>query len=81
MNFINAIKLSYFYFCSSDSEGNTIFDAEKVFNKKLWKSLLKTQVSAPQTFEIHGLLALCTHFVQILFTAKSPIISRFAAKA
>jgi len=58
-----------------------LFRAEKVFNSYLWKTLLKTWVDGSQTFEIHGLLALCTHFVQILFTAKSPIISRLAAKA
>jgi hypothetical protein len=79
VNFIIAIKFSYF--CSFDPEGNFVFKGEKVFNNHLWKSLLKTRVSASQTFEIHGLLALCTHFVQILFTAKSPIISRFAAKS
>ena len=42
----------------------------KVIHKYLWKSLWKTPLFDSQIFEFYGLLALCTYFVQILFTAK-----------
>ena len=56
-----------------------LFRAEKVFNSYLWKTLLKTWVNGSQTFEIHGLLALCTHFVQTCYVLQSPMINIITA--
>jgi len=44
------------------------------FQHKLWKTLLKTARFRAQTFEIRGLLAICTHFVQTCYVHQSPMI-------
>jgi hypothetical protein len=51
------------------------------FPQKLWKSLWKRRFLSSQISEIHGLVALCTHFVQNQFTAQSLIISVIIAAA
>jgi hypothetical protein len=47
------------------------------FPQKLWKSLWKRSVLNSQISDIHGLVALCTYFVQIPLTHKSQIIAVF----
>jgi len=46
------------------------------FQQNLWKTLLKTFLFKAQTFEIRGLLPLCTYFVQTWYApARSNINS------
>jgi hypothetical protein len=55
------------------------FICSKVFNSALWKSLWKRGRFMVQTFEIYGLVALCTHFVQTCFNHLSYDLSLLTA--
>ena len=52
----------------------------RVIHSSMWKSLWKTPFFNSQIFEFYGLLALCTYFVQILFTGKTQLYLHLTGK-